>query len=255
MAEAKKEVMSFSESLTNKLVSVEDALPKDFNKTRFVQNALTVINEKPELAKANPAQLQLGLLKGAYLGLDFLSKEAYLIPYGNKVNFQTDYKGEKKLVKKYAMRPIKDIYAKVVREGDLYENTIIDNEPHITFKPVPFSNKPIAGVFAVCQYEDGGLQIEEMSTEEINAVRNNYSKQKDGSVWKKSWDEMAKKTVLRRLCKHIEIDFESAQARQAWEDGSGMDFNKSNVVINNENDVVDVFDDVVADVEAVEVEG
>lgn len=254
MTEAKKEVMSFSESLTNKLVSVEEALPKDFNKTRFVQNALTVINENPSLAKSNPAQLQLGLLKGAYLGLDFMSKEAYLIPYGNSVNFQTSYQGEKKIVKRYSVRPIKDIYAKVVREGDEYENTIINNEPHITFKPVPFSNKPIAGVFAVCEYVDGGIQIEEMSTDEINAVRNNYSRQANGNTWKKSWDEMARKTVLRRLCKHIDIDFDNVEARQAWDDGSDADFSKK-VKANKDNNISDVFDDVVADVEAVEVEG
>ena len=38
---------------------------------------------------------------------------------------------------------------------------------------------------------------------------------------------MAKKTVLRRLCKHIDTDFESVEARNAWEEGSGMEFANS----------------------------
>ena len=46
---ANEVVKSFSESLTDKLITVENALPKDFNKERFVQNCLAVLNEKPEL--------------------------------------------------------------------------------------------------------------------------------------------------------------------------------------------------------------
>ena len=100
---ANEVVKSFSEKLSDKLASVESALPKDFNRERFVQNCLAVMNEKPELARINPAELQQGLLKGAYLGLDFFQKECYLIQYGNSVNFQTDYKGECKFVKRYAI--------------------------------------------------------------------------------------------------------------------------------------------------------
>ena len=60
---------TFSESLTDKLVSVSTALPKEFNRERFVQNALAVMNEKPELTKINKNEVIQGLLKGAYLGL------------------------------------------------------------------------------------------------------------------------------------------------------------------------------------------
>ena len=147
--------VSFGQQLTDKLIDVEQALPKDFNKTRFVQNCLAVLNEKPELAKINKAQLQLGLLKGAYLGLDFMNKECYLIAYGNGVQFQTDYKGEIKFTKRYSIRPIKDIYAKVVRDGDEFEEKIIDGQASINFKPKSFNNGEILGAFAVCLFQDG----------------------------------------------------------------------------------------------------
>lgn len=240
MAEKNEVQVSFSDKLTTKLIEKEKALPKQFNRERFVQNCLTVINEKPELQKINPAQLQLGLLKGAYLGLDFMNKECYLITYGNSIQFQTDYKGDCKFAKRYAIRPILDIFAKVVREGDFYEECISNNNPVINFKPVPFSNKEIIGAFAIVLYKDGGMEYEAMSTQDIQSVRNNYSKASQSKAWKFSFDEMAKKTVLRRLCKHIETDFESVEARQAWDEGAGMDFTTGGQARDTET-LVDAF--------------
>ena len=230
----------YSELLSDKLVSVENALPKDFNKERFIQNCLAVMNETPQLAQINPAQVVQGLLKGAYLGLDFLNRECYLIPYSNSVQFQTDYKGEVKFTKKYAVRKIRDIYAKVVRQGDSFTEEIIDGRPKIDFKPQPFNDGEIIGAFAVVLYQDGGMLYEAMSMKDINAVRDNYSKAAQSKAWKNSLDEMCKKTVLRRLCKHIDTDFESVEARNAWEDGSGMDFTNT-APIEEKEQIVDVF--------------
>lgn len=234
--------VKLSEMLTDKLASVENALPKDFNRERFVQNCIAVMNQNPEFAKSNQAQVVQGLLKGAYLGLDFLNKECYLIRYANDIQFQTDYKGEVKFTKKYSIRPILDIYAKVVRNGDEFVEEIIDGHPKITFRPKPFSTEDIAGAFAVCLFKDGGMIYETMSMSDITSVRNNYSKASHSKAWQNSLDEMSKKVVLRRLCKHIETDFESVEARGAWEDGSGMDFASPVVSIGNREEVIDVFD-------------
>lgn len=236
--------IKLGEMLTDKLVSVADALPKDFNRERFVQNCIAVMNQNPEFAKSNQAQVVQGLLKGAYLGLDFLNKECYLIKYANDVQFQTDYKGEVKFTKKYSIRPILDIYAKVVRVGDEFVEEIVDGHPKITFRPQPFNTADIAGAFAVCLFRDGGMIYETMSMNDITSVRNNYSKASQSKAWKNSLDEMCKKTVLRRLCKHIETDFESVEARGAWEDGSGMDFTTPIPAIGNRDEVVDVFEEV-----------
>ena len=245
MASEKNEVvLTFSEKLTDKLISVENALPKDFNRERFVQNCIAVMNENPQLAKINPAQVIQGLCKGAYLGLDFLNRECYLIPYGNSVQFQTDYRGEKKFVRRYSIRPVLDIYAKVVREGDEFSEEIVDGQPKINFKPKPFSNGNILGAFAIVLYKDGGMEYETMSVEDINNVRNNYSKASNSKAWKYSFDQMCIKTCLRRLAKHISTDFESVEARYAWEDGSGMDFTKPVEQTSNKEEVIDVFEDV-----------
>ena len=233
----------FSDQLNDKLVSVENALPKDFNRERFVQNCIAVMNENPDLAKINKAEMIQGLVKGAYLGLDFMNRECYLIPYGNSVQFRTDYKGEVKFTKKYSTRKIMDIYAKVVREGDTFVEEIKDGRPSIDFRPLTFNKGAIVGAFAVVLFKDGGMMYEVMSVDDINSVRNNYSRASQSKAWKNSYDEMCKKTVLRRLCKHIDTDFESIEAHDAWEDGSGMEF-VSSVAVNDREEVIDVFDDV-----------
>lgn len=249
---ANEVAVKFSEQLTDKLISYSGALPNNFNRDRFVQNCLAVMNENPELAKINKAEVIQRLCKGAFLGLDFMNKECYLIPYGNTVQFQTDYKGECKFVKRYSIRKIKDIFAKVVREGDYFEEAVIDSVPAINFRPKPFNSAEIVGAFAVVLYEDGGIDYETMSVQDIQSVRNNYSKASQSKAWKYSFDEMAKKTVLRRLCKHIETDFESEEARSAWDEGSGMNFVQTDK--GNPEEVVDAFaENVVADSEYTEV--
>lgn len=220
--------VKFSEQLTDKLAEISDALPRELNKTRFAQNCVALMNDHPELAKINRAQVIASMLKGAYMGLDYMQGEAYLIPYGNNVQFQTSYKGECKFVKRYSVRPILDIYSKVIRNGDVFKETIVDGKPSITFEPVPFSDEPIVGVFAVVLYKDGGMEYETMTTKDVNDTRNIYSKQANGKAWKNSWSEMARKSVLRRLCKHIECDFESVEAMKAWEDGGDLDANVIN---------------------------
>lgn len=240
MAEQKNEIAkSFSDGLMDMLISVEDGLSSSFNKTRFVQNSMAVLNEHPELAKINKQQLQLGLLKGAFLSLDYSAKDFFLIPYGNSVQFQMSYQGIIKYVKKYAIRPIKEIYAKCVREGDVFEEKIVDGKPTINFFPKSFSNGKIMGAFAICEFADGGLLYETMSTEDMENVRANYSKAANSKAWKTSTDTMYMKTVLKRLCKNIEVDFETIEMRKAWEDGSDFDTNR--IKSQPETEVVDVF--------------
>ena len=153
------------------------ALPAGFNPLRFKQNAMTVLSDTNGLEKlqGNEYSLARTIMKGAYLGLDFFNKECYCIIYGNKAEFQTDYKGEIKLAKKYSINPVKDIYAKLVREGDDFEEYIKDGHQTINFKPKSFNNGEIIGAFAVCLFQDGGMIYEAMSKEEIEEVRKNYS--------------------------------------------------------------------------------
>lgn len=213
-------------NLQNLIDSKREAMPSNFNKTRFLQNCMTVLQDTKGIEQCEPTSVARTMLKGAFLGLDFFNKECYAIIYGGKVEFQTDYKGEVKLAKKYSVRPVKDIYAKLVREGDEFIEEINNGQQTVHFKPKPFNNGEILGAFAVVLFMDGGMGYEVMSREDIEATRKNYSKQANGQAWTKSYGEMCKKTVLRRLCKNIELDFDTIEQAQAFEDASDMDFNK-----------------------------
>ena len=217
-------LMEIHTSLETSLEKQVEALPVNFNKKRFLQNCMTVLQEgQTDFSKCAPSTVVRTLLKGAFLGLDFFNGECYAIPYGDKCQFQTDYKGEIKLAKMYSSNPIKDIYAKIVRNGDEFEEVIIDGRQSINFKPKAFNDGEIIGAFAVCLYKDGSMIYDTMSTAEIEHTRATFSKAANSKAWKETKGEMYKKTVLRRLCKLIDLDFTSVEARQAFEDGSAFD--------------------------------
>ena len=254
IVEKKENNSNFSIVLADKLDSVSDALPKDFNKARFVQNALALVNENPNIAKYGQQKIMAGLLKGAYLGLDFYSKECYLVPYGNDLNYQTDYRGAKKLAKKYSIRPIKDIYAKLVHEGDLFEEKIIGGEQSFDFKPKPFNDGKIIGAFAVVLYTDGGMAYDTMSLADLENTRK-ASKASNSPAWKNFTGEMYKKTVLHRLCKHIELDFENPTQQNMFLSGMEIETDQQKIAENEiaENaNSVDFPEDVVVESKVVE---
>jgi hypothetical protein len=67
-----------------------------------------------------------------------------------------------------------------------------------------------------------------MSYEEVMEVRDNYAKKdKNGNfskAWKNSPGEMIRKTVLRRLCKNIELEFDSVERKAEWDEASEFEF-------------------------------
>lgn len=200
------------------------ALPEQFNKQRFLQNCMTVLQDgTADFSKCDPKTVVRTLMKGAFLGLDFFNGECYAIPYGTQCNFQTDYKGEIKLCKRYSRNPIKDIYAKVVREGDQFEEVIENGRQTVNFKPKSFNDGDIIGAFSIVLYMDGSMMYDTMSKAEIEHTRQTFSKAANSKAWKESYGEMCKKTVLRRLCKLIDLDFDTAEQCQAFEEGSEFD--------------------------------
>lgn len=222
--------------LTKKLTENKEALPAGFNQQRFILNCITVIQDmmkdnkkKEQLEKINPETIPVCLAKAAYLGLDFFNGECYAIPYGENLTFQTDYKGEIKLCKRYSKNKIKDIFAKVVRQGDFFMEEVDGGKQNVQYRPKPFSNEQMIGAFAIVVFEDGSMMYDTMSSEDIENVRNTYSKMKDSQAWKSSTGEMYKKTVLRRLCKLIDLDFDNIEQQKAYEDGGDVVFNQQSL--------------------------
>lgn len=218
-------VTKIQEALDRLLDSKHDALPSGFKKTRFSENCRAYVKDYKDLNKCDPEEVAAALFKGAVLGLDFLARECHVISEGRSVRFQTDYKGEMALVKRHSVRPILDIYAKNVREGDDFREEVLDGKPSIHFLPRAFNNSKIIGSFAIALFSDGGMVYETMPAEEIELIRHHYGKNPGSDTWEKSQGEMYKRTVLRRLCKTIEIDFDAEQSL-AYEAGSSFEFNR-----------------------------
>ena len=216
-----------STELTQRLVKESKAVGGTFNNQRFVMNSLEALRQLELTNKpVSPKQVVDGLMKGAYLNLDFFRRECYLIYYnGRGLQFQTDYKGEVKLVKKHSIKPIYEIYAEVVREGDDYEKIITRGSRTVNHKPLRFNNNKIEGAYAHVKYQDGSTDMVDISVKDIEIIRNKYSKAPHSGAWENRYEEMCKKTVLRLLCKSIQLDF-STEQYLAYQEGGDCDFDK-----------------------------
>lgn len=225
------QLMAINSNLEKLIEAKQDALPNGFNKTRFMQNCLTVLQDTKDIDKCSAMSVARTMLRGAFLGLDFFNKECYAIIYKGNVEFQTDYKGEVKLAKKYSINKIKDIYAKVVRAGDEFSEEIIAGKQAINFKPLPFNDGDIIGAFAIAMFEDGSMIYDTMSKKDIEHIKTTFSRKNNQTgEYSKAWvatpGEMYKKTVLRRLCKNIELDFDTIEQKKAFDDAADMDFDQ-----------------------------
>jgi recombination protein RecT len=244
------------ETAQNNLITLmnkkKDALPSDLNQTRFIQNAMTVLMDTRDIEQCEPVEIARCLLKGAFLGLDFFNRECYVILYNQKQQngtfkkvptFQTDYKGEEKLVKKYGDPRPKELYAKLIREGDAFIEEIREGRQVINFKPKPLNNGEIVGAFAVALFPDDTMIYESMTKKEIEHIKVTYAKPKSRGTWDDSPGEMYRKTVSRRLCKHITKNFDSIEQAKAFEDGAHVEFNgvpKKQIAASSLDNTVDV---------------
>lgn len=238
----KQYLATIRDGIEKELAANIKAVPEGFNKQRFILNCIAVMKDNlKDWNNIDVTSIITTFAKGAYLGLDFFNGECYAIPYGGIANFQTDYKGEIKLAKKYSKNPIKDIYAKNVREGDFFEELIKSGVQSVNFKPVSFSDRPIIGTFAVVLFKDGSMMYDTMTVAEMEGIRKAFSKAQNSKAWKDTPGEMYKKTVLRRICKLIDLDFDNAQQVAAFQDAGDFDANKTVIIDSEATEVRDPF--------------
>ncbi len=194
------------------------ALPSVMTPERFARIATTAVTQNPDLAKCTPSSFMGALLQACQLGLEPNTPlgQAYLIPYNNGRNgtkecqFQIGYKGLIELA--HRSGELKSIEAHVVYDKDLFEFEY-GLEPKLKHIPTQNEDKGnIAWVYAVYHLVNGGYGFEVMSKADINAHRNKFSKAKNSPAWTNSWEEMAKKTVVKKALKYapLKSDFQRA---------------------------------------------
>jgi recombination protein RecT len=189
---------------------IRRALPRHMSAERMVRIVMTEIRRTPDLLKADPASLFGAVIQAAQLGLEpGINGQAYLVPFRNnrtgriEVQFIPGYKGLMDLARRSGN--VKKIVARVVRAGDEFEFEL-GTEEYVRHRPRSGPDAPVTAAYAVAVFDDGTTQIEVMSREEIDRIR---ARSKAGSgPWVTDYEEMAKKTVARRLCKYLPASVE-----------------------------------------------
>ena len=98
---------------------------------------------------------------------------------------------------------VKTICARVVCAGNRYRCWIDDEGEHLEYEQGDNRDPTqILRVFAMAKTKDGELLVEPLTPDEVEKVRA-ISRAKDGGPWVDWWEEMAKKTAIRRLSKRL----------------------------------------------------
>lgn len=185
----------------------EIALPKHINSERFVRIAITSIRQNPKLAKCSQESLLGALMTSAQLGLEpGILGQAYLIPYGNNVQFQIGYKGMIELLRRSGQ--LSDIYACEIHKNDDFQITLglhRDIKHNINFNE---DRGEVVGYYAVAVLKDGANSFEFMTKKQVEEHRKKFSKASNNSPWTTDFDEMAKKTVIKKLLKYLPVSVE-----------------------------------------------
>jgi recombination protein RecT len=187
------------------------ALPKHITADRMIRVALTCVQRTPKLLDCDPTSLLGAIVQSSQLGLepDGITGQAYLIPYGNQVQFIPGYRGLVDLARRSGR--VTTIYARAVHEQDEFVR-VYGTEEKLEHVPSESPEPgPLTFAYAVARFKDGGVQFECMSRREIDAIRSRSQAANKGP-WVTDYEEMAKKTVIRRLCKMLPLSPELATA-------------------------------------------
>lgn len=180
------------------------------NAERMIRCLLTECQRSPRLLDCSPKSLFGGVIQAAQLGLELggPAGQAYLIPFKQEAQLVIGYKGFITLA--HRSSKVGRITPRVVFQGDAFE---IAYGSHQKLSHVP-NHEPGArpiGYYAVVEMANGGIDFEYMTIFQVEAHRDRFALSKSGP-WSTSFDEMAKKTVIRKLAKRIPLSVEWVHA-------------------------------------------
>lgn len=254
---------TIGEFLASQKRQIEAALPKHLNADRMLRIVMTEMRKNPKLKLCTIPSIigsviqcaQLGLEPGGALG------HAWLIPYDVNKNlgtknapnwvkntecqFMIGYRGMIDLSRRSGQ--IISLGAHAVYENDLFD---FEYGIHEKLKHIP--NKGERGGFtaayAIAHLVGGGHQIIVMFKNEIDAVRER-SKSPDKGPWSTDYEEMAKKTTVRRLFKYLPVSIEIQRA-VSLDEAADIGEQRNGLIIEGEID--DEFGDPVSKANALD---
>lgn len=220
-AVAKGKMATVQDTLQKYKSQIHAALPSHIKPEVMIRVITTTIAKNPALLECDQKSFFAAVLTSSQLGLmpDGITGEAYFIPYKNnskgitECQFIPGYRGLISL----AMRSgqISRFQARAVYEGDEFDYEFGLNE-RLEHKPKSATSK-MTHVYAVLAYKDGSKVFEVMTRKEVEFLRDKAGKDKS-AVWRDYFEEMAKKTVIRKLGKIAPISPEFQKAVALSED-------------------------------------
>lgn len=200
---------------------IAKALPSVITPERFTRIVLTALSTTPALAECSPKSFMGAMMQAAQMGLEPNTNLglAYILPYRNKgrmeAQFQVGYKGLIDLA--YRSDEIATIQAHEVCENDVFEYELGLN-PTLRHVPALTNRGKVILYYAMFKLVNGGFSFEVMSREDIETHARKYSKSFGSgysSPWATNFDEMAKKTVLKKALKYAPLKSDFARGLAA----------------------------------------
>lgn len=172
--------------------------------SQFIASTASLVNSDSNLAKCDRNSILSSCLVAASLSLP-VNKNlgfAYIIPYGNKAQFQMGYKGFVQLAMRsgqFAKLNVTD-----VREGEVIKHDRLTGD--IEFKWVEENRESIdvVGYVAYMQLTNGFSKQLYMTKKELLSHANKYSQSykknsRNMNLWRDDFNSMASKTVVKLL--------------------------------------------------------
>lgn len=189
---------------------IKKALPAVMTPERFTRIVLSALSTNPKLAQTTPQSFLAAMMTAAQLGMEPNTPlgQAYLIPYYNnkshcnECQFQLGYKGLVDLA--YRSGEVSIIQAQVVYENDSFDYSF-GLEPVLKHIPAAADRGDPTYVYAMFRTKDGGFGFDVMSMDAARTFAQQYSKSFSSGPWQTNFEEMAKKTVLKKVLKYAPL--------------------------------------------------
>lgn len=178
---------------------------------RVIKLVKMAADKAPALYACSPKSFMYSVIAACQLGLEINGPlgECYLVPFGKDCTLVIGYRGIIGLMHRTGL--IKSISAYCVYEKDAFEieygtTPRISHMPCITEEP-----GAVIGVYAVVTLPDGATQFDYMRIDEVLRIKER-SRSGSSGPWVKDFNEMARKSVVKRLSKYIPMSEQSAAA-------------------------------------------
>lgn len=199
----------------NMIESLTKLLPQHIDVKRFIALSLAVYRD-PNLRDCTNQSKMLALADCAKLGLipDRNLGHVWLVPFRNRfedppgskkwksrleVTLIPGYQGYIELARRSGQ--ITTVHTGLVRGDDPFTHWIDEDGPHIRHTPINDDDTKITHAYCIAKLRNGSPQIEVMTIAQVMKVKNE-SAAGDKGPWKQWFDEMVRKTVVRRARKY-----------------------------------------------------